>query len=913
MRTLSPSSRLPVARHALAAAVFLVMTTPPAGAQSFVNWETPQVHPIALTPSGATLLAVNTADNRLEVFDVSNPGGVPQHVRSIAVGLDPVSVRARNETEAWVVNHISDSISVIDLPSGRVRATIATGDEPCDVVFAGVRGGQRAFVSVSQLNQVRVFDASTLAPIGQPINIEGEDPRALAVSADGSKVFAAIFESGNRSTIIARQQVSAPNGPYGGLNPPPNDGNTFNPPITPGLPPAPPIAQIVKANGLGQWTDGNNRNWTQFVTWNLHDHDVAIIDTSSLGVTYATGMMNMAAGIDVSAAGNVAVVGTDAINERRFESNINSIFVRCKVGSFTSGAPAATSVNDINPHLTYATTSIAQSQREQSIGDPRAVLWHPDGTRMLVAGMGSNNVIVTNTSGARLGVVNVGQGPTGLAINPAGTRLFVLNKFDGSVSSVDLASLTENARINFFDPTPGQIRDGRRFLYDTHLGSGLGQASCASCHIDGRTDHLAWDMGNPAGQVILFNQLCQAPGGGCVNWHPMKGPMITQTLQGIIGNEPFHWRGEKPDLPSFNVAFTNVQGRANQITPAEMAQMVNFVASIAYPPNPNRNLDNTLRTALNVPGGVGNAANGRNLFQTLPSFGAPPGITCTACHALPDGTNNRVDIPGVDPQGRKNAQLRNMHEKTGFSRASQNNNRGFGFNHDGTADGLFQLMSGPGFNFQQNATGDQQKRDIEAFMLSLSVDTFAGVGAQTTVIDGSNVPPNQLALINQFITLASANPPAVGLVVKGKRGSIERGYVLVAGQFQSDKTNENYAPAALLALAAPGSELTYTLVPNGSQQRIGFDRDGDGFRDGDERLLCSSAADAASTPVNACAADIAVPHDDMVNTDDLLVVITMWGAGGGSSRADIAPTCEGNGVVDTDDLIRVIAAWGPCP
>ena len=67
----------------------------------FVNWENLSVHPLALTPSGTTLLVCNTPDARLDVFDVS--GGVPAPLGSVTVGLDPISVRARSDTEAWVV------------------------------------------------------------------------------------------------------------------------------------------------------------------------------------------------------------------------------------------------------------------------------------------------------------------------------------------------------------------------------------------------------------------------------------------------------------------------------------------------------------------------------------------------------------------------------------------------------------------------------------------------------------------------------------------------------------------------------------------------------------------------------------------------------------------------------------------
>ena len=68
---------------------------------------------------------------------------------SIPVGLDPVTVRARSNTEAWVVNGISDTISIVDLMSMNVVATLYPGNEPADVVFAGKPN--RAFVSVSQL------------------------------------------------------------------------------------------------------------------------------------------------------------------------------------------------------------------------------------------------------------------------------------------------------------------------------------------------------------------------------------------------------------------------------------------------------------------------------------------------------------------------------------------------------------------------------------------------------------------------------------------------------------------------------------------------------------------------------------------------------------------------------------------
>src|SRR5688572_22056343 len=94
----SPSSGVRAAFTCLA----LALSLPSLAAAP--NFESSHVHPLALTPSGTRLLAVNTPDAMLEVFTVSGSGDLVAE-RSIRVGLEPVSVVPRTEREAWVVNH----------------------------------------------------------------------------------------------------------------------------------------------------------------------------------------------------------------------------------------------------------------------------------------------------------------------------------------------------------------------------------------------------------------------------------------------------------------------------------------------------------------------------------------------------------------------------------------------------------------------------------------------------------------------------------------------------------------------------------------------------------------------------------------------------------------------------------------
>lgn len=72
-----------------------------------------QVRPLALSPDGSTLFALNTPDHRVEVFRTTETG--LQHCGAVQVGLEPVAVAVRSETEIWVVNHLSDSVSIVQI------------------------------------------------------------------------------------------------------------------------------------------------------------------------------------------------------------------------------------------------------------------------------------------------------------------------------------------------------------------------------------------------------------------------------------------------------------------------------------------------------------------------------------------------------------------------------------------------------------------------------------------------------------------------------------------------------------------------------------------------------------------------------------------------------------------------------
>src|SRR5262249_56778641 len=119
------------------------------------------VRPLALSPDRTRLVAVNPPDNRLEIFAVATDGSLLARTaatyatHTVPVGLEPVAVAARTNTEVWVGNHLSDSVSIVDLSGSQPRGkpTLLVGDEPRGIVVAP--WGTGAFLSSAHRGQQR--------------------------------------------------------------------------------------------------------------------------------------------------------------------------------------------------------------------------------------------------------------------------------------------------------------------------------------------------------------------------------------------------------------------------------------------------------------------------------------------------------------------------------------------------------------------------------------------------------------------------------------------------------------------------------------------------------------------------------------------------------------------------------------
>jgi DNA-binding beta-propeller fold protein YncE len=854
-------------------------------AGDFVNFESGHVRPLAFVASADLLLAVNTPDNRLAVFEASGAGLA--RAAEVPVGLEPVAVAARilagGIVEAWVVNHLSDSISVVEIDPGnpstaRVTRTVLIGDEPRDILFAG-SGGDRVFVTTAHRGQNRPGDAQLLVP-GTPradvwvfdaddpggglsvaplaiVEGFGDTPRALAASQDGSTVYAAVFRSGSGTTTLNERTVSM----HGGLPPPPA-GATAGAPLT-GL--------IVEHDSVtGEWTDELGRDWSTYVPFGLPDYDVFVIDADAAVPAVVQNIARVGTTILKLAVrpldGKLYVANTQARNAVRFEPVLRGHLAENRI-TVVDGATLTSA--HLNSHVDYGVVPGPPAEVEQSLAIPIDMVFSPDGTRLYVAAFGSGKIAVLDPDQLEVGSafpredLDVGGGPSGLALDVARDRLYVMNRFDDRIAIVADASQPSRAVSDTvalgFDPSPAEVNDGRRFLYDARATSAHGDESCASCHLFGDMDDLAWDLGDPFGAVLTINNptidLGSIPGPGPVTYHPMKGPMLTQSLRGLRDAGPMHWRGDRSgatdggssddaaaSFTTFKVAFPGLLGRATELDPADMAAFTAFVLTLRYPPNPIRPLDgpSALQTF------------GEDTFLHSPSDGGAP---CVSCHALPLGTPGLVGVGFPFFQAIKVPHLRNAYQKVGrFGLVADNDHdstpyivgdqiRGFGLEFNGSLASVFDFH-GPQFGLtpaERNAVTD--------FVLAFDTGLDAAVGQQVTATPASFAAPDVIDRISLLTSRAEAG--ACDLVVKGSAASGQRGWVYGgAGTFRSDRQAEGLLDGTALRLQAstPGEERTFTCAPPGSGARIGIDRDADGIGDSDETDGGSDPADPASVP-----------------------------------------------------------------
>ena len=253
-------------------------------------------------------------------------------------------------------------------------------------------------------------------------------------------------------------------------------------------------------------------------------------------------------------------------------------------------------------------TLIDLGETGHAAGDPAAVAYDGEG-RLIVALAGVDEVVIDADGSGAPQRMAVGRCPTALLLAQGGKVAWVANRFDDTVSQVPLRGGRLKTIALGPRPALSAIEHGERLFHDARL-SHDGWMSCQSCHTDGHTNGL------------LIDTLGDGSFGA---------PKLVPSLLGVGTTAPWGWTGAFPRLEDQVRSSVETTMRGKPPMPCDVEDLTAFLKTL----KPRRaGSDQTAAMA-----------RGRAVFEAK---------RCAECHAPSEyTTNDQFDVGLVDEVGNR--------------------------------------------------------------------------------------------------------------------------------------------------------------------------------------------------------------------------------------------------------------------
>ena len=632
---------------------------------------------------------VNPDNNTVTASDADTLGKILE----VPVGRDPTTLALDRLGRIWVTNRDDATITMLDATSGQVIRTIPLprASQPYGIVAPPT--GDYLFLTLEALGLVGRLNLSTgviSAVAAVPT------PRGIALTHDGLRVFVTRFVSPRNHGEVAELSIS----PF-------NVVRTFTLVADPGPDTdssgrgVPNYLQSVTITPCGQqvWVTAKKDNTGRGT----------FLDSQPL--TFESTVRNMVAMIDLQA-----------------------------------GAEIPTTRRDLN------NSSLASS-----------VTFTADGDFAFITTLASNLVQVLDAvSGEPVGAIeDVGIAPRGSVLNADNSRLFVHNFLSREVAVFDVSNVGNDGvlpKIGAISTVANEklspdVLFGKQIFYnaaDTRMARDK-YLSCATCHLDGGSDHRVWDF-TDRGEGLRNTPTLRGRGGmrhGPVHWSANFDEIqdFEHDIRGAFGGTGFM------DDADFNQGTRNTPlGDPKAGVSPELDALAAYLRSLnRIPPSPFRD-------------GAGNltfsAQAGKKLFESST-------LRCTECHRGSRLTDSDLhaspfilhDIGSVRESsgGRLGGELTGIDTPTlaGLWATAP-------YLHDGSADTVYAALTAPaGVNTHGRVSGldSAERAQLSAYLLQIE---------QTPAPDldrDEDVDQEDFAMFQLCITGEDQGPPAVGCQV----------------------------------------------------------------------------------------------------------------------------------------------------
>jgi YVTN family beta-propeller protein len=386
---------------------------------------------IAVTPTFASVAYISNCCNHpstVSVFQTSNGA----HTTDWTVGLDAYgAVYSQDGKTAYISNTNSQSISVVDTATGTVKATVSTGFNEQQLAISA--DGTRLYAASFEYAYVSHFVAIDTATntVVNSLQFSGI-LEGLAASPDGTKVYTSVLSGSPYVGVVAIDTTSFKITPVNSalgtdvaLTP---DGKQLWVPFTNGG-----VGTVVVINS------SNNQVITTIqLPSNVFPNFVKITPDGT--EAWVTASQNGAAIVTISASTfqthTVGLSGVTAPGRILFSQDSRNAYI--------VDFPVAVDI--------FSVATATLSNRIPSAGIVNQPALSPDGTTMAVPNSGTAHAAAIDASGGNslasvpIGAIDNGNQLFlewgGVAVSPDGARAYATNYASGNVSVIDTSSKT---------------------------------------------------------------------------------------------------------------------------------------------------------------------------------------------------------------------------------------------------------------------------------------------------------------------------------------------------------------------------------------------------------------------------------------------------------------------------------------
>ena len=421
-------------------------------------------------------------------------------------------VGPKSSGASWIVtvNQTSDSVSLVDIVSGKVLDEQRVGEYPTGIVLHPSL--ERVYVTGSYSGTIHAFGVSEGKLVSEGVWKLGGQPTGLAITGDGERLMVALTDSDEVVEL----------GSFSG--------------------------EVLRRIPVGRWPRSLalSKDGRRMVVGTSGDRGISVVDLDAGKMVHLDRFVGLNIGhMQLSSDGEHVyfpwmVYRRNAINE----GNIRLGWVMAsRLGRIGFGDDARREAISLDPP-------------RQAVADPHGICLTSDDSCLVISASGTHELLVFKMPGLpfqdrgstdhlpselipsprsdrdvsedRFYRIDIGGRPMGIRMSEDNRTVFVANYLDNSVQIVDIQQRKTVRRIELGSaPEVTEVRRGEAIFYDAQRS--LDQwYSCHSCHYLGGSNSVSIDTMND-GSAYTFKTvlpLYELDQSGPWTWHGWQGDYL---------------------------------------------------------------------------------------------------------------------------------------------------------------------------------------------------------------------------------------------------------------------------------------------------------------------------------------------------------------------------------------------------